>query len=347
MRSVSLFVILSLLTIFSSCVVSNNFVRFGNQTVEISYWNNGNVKQVRPIYQGKTHGLVESYYENGNLLAVVPYHLGIPQGTVRLYNPEGRLTSEISYLAGKVNGPVISFYENGKPREKLPYYQDQLYGEGYEYYDTGMVSVSTTYSNWIRHGEEIVYNQNGWPVFETPYKYGVEMGVSNIIDYKHTKMTTVYSQDDKIPLNEILNYKQKHNLGWPVMGGGLITYNFGMRVHPVTGVYQLHTGVDIAMTLGQPILAAEDGIVVQSGWSGGYGISVRIEHETNFQTLYGHMNQAIAQLGDKVKKGQIIGYMGRTGKVTGVHCHFEVRIANTPVDPMLYFRQTEQLLVKK
>lgn len=314
--------------------------------LEVSYWQNGNIRQIKPQSEGKTHGLVKTYYENGRLLSEVPYHYGIPHGTVRLYSPQGVLDSQVTLIAGKVHGPVISFYTNGIPREELHYYMGRLSGQGYEYYDTGVVAVSTAYSNWIRHGEEIVYNQSGWPLFEVPFQFGVEMGVSNVINYKHTRMTSVFSQDGQIPLSSILAYKDRYSFSWPVMGGGLITYNFGMRVHPVTGVYQLHSGVDIAMIQGQPILAAAEGRVVSSGWAGGYGITVKLDHETNFQTLYGHLSQTLVETGDQVRKGQIIGYMGRTGKVTGVHLHFEVRISNVMVDPMLFYRQTQQLLVK-
>ncbi len=347
MNQITRVIILSFM-LLSSCSSSYEMLKNGNQTIQISYWHNGKIKTMYPMVDGVRHGLSQSYYENGNILSIVPYYMGIPNGTVKIYNPQGILESEISYIAGKVDGPVLSYYKDGTPKESLPYYKDQLYGEGYKYYESGMVSVSTLYSNWTKHGEEIVYNQEGWPIFETPYQYGVDVGYSNIINYKHKRMSPLYSQQEQISLDEILGYKNIHNLIWPVMGGGMITYNFGMRVHPVTGVYQLHSGLDIAYAGNQPILAAEDGLVIHAGWYGGYGKAIRISHDpsSNFQTLYGHLNETLVEAGTKVKKGQIIGYMGRTGKVTGIHLHFEVRISNVTVDPMLYFRQTEHILVK-
>lgn len=124
----------------------------------------------------------------------------------------------------------------------------------------------------------------------------------------------------------------KGGLGWPC--GGRISSRFGYRRHPITGVYKLHTGVDIAARSGTPIKAAGDGVVILSGWMGPYGYAVVIDHGGGISTLYGHCSRLMVRVGDSVKKGDTIGAVGSTGYSTGPHCHFEKRVNGTPVNPM-------------
>ncbi len=120
-------------------------------------------------------------------------------------------------------------------------------------------------------------------------------------------------------------------LSWPV--SGRVTSNFGYRVHPITGVYKLHTGVDIAAPSGTPIQAAADGVVIISGWQGAYGQAVVIDHGGGVSTLYGHCSKLLVRANQKVSKGQKIALVGSTGYSTGPHCHFEKRINGKPVNP--------------
>jgi len=115
---------------------------------------------------------------------------------------------------------------------------------------------------------------------------------------------------------------------------GRITSRFGYRVHPITGVYKLHTGIDIACSTGTPIAAAADGVVIIAGWMGAYGYTVVIDHGGGISTLYGHNSRLLVSVGDHVKKGQIIARAGCTGYSTGPHCHFEKRVNGTPVNPL-------------
>jgi murein DD-endopeptidase MepM/ murein hydrolase activator NlpD len=107
-----------------------------------------------------------------------------------------------------------------------------------------------------------------------------------------------------------------------------------MRYHPIVGRYKLHTGVDIACSIGTPIHAAAAGVVILAGTDRAYGNLVMIDHGGGVTTLYGHQSRLAVSTGATVKKGQIIGYSGNTGWSTGPHCHFEVRKHGVPVNPL-------------
>jgi len=134
--------------------------------------------------------------------------------------------------------------------------------------------------------------------------------------------------------------KGKARLNTPFTGGldlpvnGRITSRFGYRVHPITKVYSLHTGVDIACPSGTPIHAAADGEVIISRWMGAYGNTVVIDHGGGISTLYGHNSKLLVHVGQKVSKGDIIALAGSTGWSTGPHCHFEKRVNGKPVNPL-------------
>lgn len=121
---------------------------------------------------------------------------------------------------------------------------------------------------------------------------------------------------------------------WPVPSSHTVTSPFGMRFHPVTGTYKMHTGIDIAANTGDEIVAAADGVVTTSGPYGGYGNTVVIDHSGGISTLYAHNSQVLVKVGDVVKKGQKIALAGSTGIATGSHLHFEVRVSGTPVNPL-------------
>ena len=118
--------------------------------------------------------------------------------------------------------------------------------------------------------------------------------------------------------------------------GGRYTSGFGPRHHPILGYVRMHTGVDWAAPTGTPILAAGDGTVDMVGREGGYGNYIRIRHSNGFSTAYGHLSQYAAglQAGTNVKQGQVIGYVGSTGRSTGAHCHYEIMVNAKFVNPM-------------
>lgn len=124
---------------------------------------------------------------------------------------------------------------------------------------------------------------------------------------------------------------------WPTPGYTRITSKYGMRTHPITGVYKLHTGVDIGAPMGASFVAANDGIVVKAGYNGAYGNMVIIDHGGGIQTLYAHGSEIMVNVGDIVKKGEtVVLKVGSTGYSTGAHAHFEVRINGQTVDPIPY-----------
>ena len=130
-------------------------------------------------------------------------------------------------------------------------------------------------------------------------------------------------------------------LQWPLLVAGTITSQFGHRVDPITGEVSSHTGTDIACAEGTPILAAADGVVtVANGldnWGGSYGYYIQIDHGGGLETLYAHCSSICVTTGQQVQAGEVIGYVGHTGRVTGNHLHLEVRIDGNRADVLRYF----------
>jgi len=122
--------------------------------------------------------------------------------------------------------------------------------------------------------------------------------------------------------------------GWPA--AGRITSRFGDRVSPLSGEEQFHTGIDIANTRGTPILATAEGIVRLADWEGGYGRLVVIDHGFGYVTYYGHNSEICVGVGQKVKRGQVIAYMGSSGSSTGDHTHYEVILNGRCINPAKY-----------
>ncbi len=129
----------------------------------------------------------------------------------------------------------------------------------------------------------------------------------------------------------------------PVEGSAL-TSSYGMRTHPVLGGRRQHKGVDLAMPVGTPVYATADGVIGRADWFSSYGLYVAIEHGGNIQTRYGHMSRLNVAAGQQVKKGDVIGYVGTTGRSTGPHLHYEVRIAGVAVNPVPYMNGTTRAL---
>lgn len=123
---------------------------------------------------------------------------------------------------------------------------------------------------------------------------------------------------------------------WPVPGYTRVSSQFGMRTHPITGVYKLHTGTDIGAPFGTQFVAANDGLVVKAGYNGAYGNMVIIDHGGGISTLYAHGSEILVKEGDLVKQGTNVLKVGSTGYSTGPHAHFEIRINGEYVNPLDY-----------
>jgi len=145
--------------------------------------------------------------------------------------------------------------------------------------------------------------------------------------------------ETEIRVLALKNVGQKYvggTMAWPVPGYTRITSPFGMRTHPITGVYKLHTGVDIGAPMGANFIAANDGIVTYAGWNNAYGNMVMIDHGGGITTLYAHGSEILVQVGDRVYQGTAVLKVGSTGYSTGPHAHFEVRVNGQYVQPLDY-----------
>lgn len=125
---------------------------------------------------------------------------------------------------------------------------------------------------------------------------------------------------------------------WPVPGYTRITSPYGMRVHPITGLYRLHTGTDVGAPIGTNFLAMATGVVVKAEYSPSYGNMVVLDHGGGVQTLYAHGSQILVKLGDQISQGTPVLKVGSTGYSTGPHAHFEIRINGETVNPLDYVK---------
>ncbi len=123
---------------------------------------------------------------------------------------------------------------------------------------------------------------------------------------------------------------------WPVRGA--VTAGFGQRMDPFTGEGEFHAGIDIAAPPGTKVIAAADGILFHAGPDAAYGNEILIDHGYGITTKYGHLSKTYVVIGQEVKRGQVIGAVGMTGRTTGPHLHYEVRIHDAPVNPAKYLR---------
>ena len=120
-----------------------------------------------------------------------------------------------------------------------------------------------------------------------------------------------------------------------------LTSSYGMRTHPVLGGRRRHNGVDLAAPTGTPVYATADGYVERANWFSSYGKYIQIDHGAEVETRFAHLSKISVNAGERVKKGQLIGYVGSTGRSTGPHLHYEVRIEGQPVDPTPYMIESQ------
>lgn len=128
---------------------------------------------------------------------------------------------------------------------------------------------------------------------------------------------------------------------WPV--NGPLLSRFGERQDPFSGEGAFHTGVDISAPLGTPVHAAADGIVYHAEWAGAYGKMVIIDHGNGMRTFYAHLSRFEVVPGQEIRRGEILGFSGATGRVTAPHLHFEVRMGGSPVNPYPYLKRSALL----
>ena len=149
----------------------------------------------------------------------------------------------------------------------------------------------------------------------------------------------------KKKMNELLSILEgRHNRRsilpdlWPTQGGS-ISSPYGIRMNPINGGGEWHTGVDIATDFGSPVYAAAMGTVEMARWNGGYGQYIKIAHGNGYESAYGHLSGIAVVPGQTVRKGEIIGFVGSTGYSTGPHLHFEIFVDGENIDPLYMLKQ--------
>lgn len=234
-------------------------------------------------------------------------------------NPQlnGDLIREGDELSLIVTEPLVNVVtvERVKEEENIPYdtehtYDSSLWRGKTEVVEEGSFGIKeVTYQVTRKNGEEVEREKLGESIVKEPSPKVVAEGTANV----PSRGTGTFI--------------------WPVQGGGRITSGYGWR----NGSF--HAGVDIAARTGTGIVAADRGVVVFSGWDGGYGHSIVIKHGT-YYTRYAHNSSNLVSQGDGVEKGQLIGRIGSTGRSTGAHLHFEIRRGGSygsTVNPLNYF----------
>jgi murein DD-endopeptidase MepM/ murein hydrolase activator NlpD len=153
------------------------------------------------------------------------------------------------------------------------------------------------------------------------------------------RTTAAKAPGDEIAPNLLLNataYAATTPSIWPIHGP--VTAGFGERLDPMSGEGAFHAGMDIASPVGTPVESTADGIVLAAGPDAGYGNAILIDHGSGISTRYGHLSRINVVVGQEIKRGQVIGAVGVTGKTTGPHLHYEVHVQDTPVNPAKYLR---------
>lgn len=170
-----------------------------------------------------------------------------------------------------------------------------------------------------------------------------EKKLNNLIDnYQSKSMTLGETLFATIKTNnEYRDYFNSLPFGNP-LDTIIVNSTYGWRLHPVDSGYVYHKGIDLYANTGENIYSTGIGKVVFSGWKLGYGSLIIIEHTLNYSSLYAHLNKRMVVMGDSVKKGEIIALSGRSGKVSGPHLHYEIRINGKTVNPFEYLKSTNK-----
>ena len=168
-----------------------------------------------------------------------------------------------------------------------------------------------------------------------------ERSLQSQIDEYNKPVSDIETEIKLLAANSISGNYIGGTFTWPVPGFTTLTSLYGMRVHPITGAYKLHTGIDIGAPRGSTFVAAANGIVSKATFNTAYGNMVIIDHGGGVQTLYAHGDEILVQLGQAVSSGTPILKVGSTGYSTGPHAHFEIRINGETVNPLTFFTESK------
>lgn len=175
--------------------------------------------------------------------------------------------------------------------------------------------------------------------YESKYEAkAVELAIADIYDpikKENDKITSIQNKPSTgktVSSGVLASLKasaKELNFKIPITGGGVITSRYGWR----NGGREFHTGLDLAVDIGTPIHAVEDGVVTCAKWSGNYGYLVKIQHAGGYESYYGHCSKFNVKVGDEVKKGDVVSFVGSTGRSTGPHVHLEIRLDGKHMNP--------------
>jgi len=275
-----------------------------------------------------------------------------------------RLLQLFGYIAASiVTGVIIvivMFQYIDSPKEKLLRQQNEAYKENYSVLQERIKQLELQMNELVNRDNDVyrsIFEADPIPdsarVKEMEAKKEVNLiqNLSNtallenmVGQLNNLSLRMAYQTKSFVEITNMVKNKEKLLKAipaiQPVSNKNLnrVASGFGYRVDPLYKDYRLHAGLDFAAPSGTPIYATADGVVQAAGFStDGYGNKVVINHGYGYQTLYGHMVRVKARPGQTVKRGEVIGYIGSTGKSTGPHCHYEVIKRGTKVDPVYYF----------
>jgi murein DD-endopeptidase MepM/ murein hydrolase activator NlpD len=205
-----------------------------------------------------------------------------------------------------------------------------------DYYSQEFIELSTTMSA-IRGAEKEFRKLFSLESKEDVLEH-IDISDSGSIDMENLKKQVQHTIENVGDIKDYLRVQRDIYFatpkGFPVEGR--ISSPYGKRKHPMNGTEEFHTGMDISAGSGSPVSATADGIVSFSGWSGGNGYLVVLEHGHGFSTFYAHNKKNVVEVGQKVKRGDVIGYIGTTGSSTGPHVHYEIWKNGKHVNPQQY-----------
>ena len=259
--------------------------------------------------------------KKGDTFNAIAYSLGMKPNDLSALNPD--------VIVDKLSIGQQLIIQQAVPRLSVLAITDETYEEvipsPVEYIETADLYKGDTKVK--TQGEDGLALVNA----QVTYLNNVEQGREILESTTLVEATTTYTYTGTTPRPTTAS---KGYYIWPVKG--TITSRFGSRY--IFGRYDYHLGIDIYVPTGTSIKAADGGTVITAGWSGSYGYLVAIRHDNGTVTYYGHNSSILVKVGQKVYQGQIIAKSGATGNVTGPHCHFEVRVNGTSVNPRTYLR---------